>query len=146
MKPLSAGSEVDAWCTRCRLDLGHRIVAMVGGKPKVVICQTCGSRHNYRSPRATGGNNEPVRREPASPKRSSPRSRAEQERLVQWETRVGGQVTQAFARYSMDRRFRLGELIVHRKFGEGYVDRVLEDGKISVMFRDGSRTLAHAHG
>src|SRR5262245_18846140 len=134
MKPLSAGSEVDAWCTKCRLDLGHRIVAMVASRPKVVICQTCGSRHNYRSPRATGTNDsQPLRRQPTSPKqraegRASPRSRAEQERIVQWETRVAGQVAQAFARYSMDRRFRLGELIVHRKFGEGYVDRVLEDG------------------
>ncbi len=47
-KKLSAGSEIDAWCTRCRMDLGHRIVAMVGTAPKRVICLTCGSVHNYR--------------------------------------------------------------------------------------------------
>src|SRR5258706_13789676 len=51
VKPLTAGSEIDAWCTRCRMDLGHRIVAMVGGAPKRVICQTCNSEHNYREPR-----------------------------------------------------------------------------------------------
>jgi hypothetical protein len=33
--------------------------------------------------------------------------------------------------------------VLHSKFGEGYVDVVLDGGKISVMFRDGARTLAH---
>ena len=28
-KPSVAG-EIDAWCTKCRMDLNHRIVAMVG--------------------------------------------------------------------------------------------------------------------
>ena len=48
VKPLTAGSEIDAWCTKCRMDLLHRIVAMVRGRPKRVICMTCNSEHNYR--------------------------------------------------------------------------------------------------
>ena len=51
MKPLTAGGEIDAWCTKCRMDLGHRIVALVHGVPKRVVCLTCGSQHNYRAPR-----------------------------------------------------------------------------------------------
>ena len=46
----------------------------------------------------------------------------------------------------MNGRFAEGELILHKKFGEGYVTDVLEDGKVSIMFRDGARTLAHGHG
>ena len=51
MKSLTAGSEIDAWCTKCRMDLMHRIVAMVQSAPKRVICLTCNSEHNYRAPR-----------------------------------------------------------------------------------------------
>ena len=51
MKSLTAGAEIDAWCTKCRMDLMHRIVAMVQSAPKRVICLTCNSEHNYRAPR-----------------------------------------------------------------------------------------------
>jgi hypothetical protein len=43
----------------------------------------------------------------------------------------------------MDRTFRSGQLVLHPKFGEGYVVDVREDGKVTMMFRDGPRTLAH---
>src|SRR5437868_2800815 len=52
-KPLKTGGEVDSWCTKCKLVLNHRVIAMVGGTPVRVECSTCGSHHNYR-PRAPG--------------------------------------------------------------------------------------------
>ena len=33
---LTVASEVDAYCTKCKLDLGHRIIAMVGDVIKKV--------------------------------------------------------------------------------------------------------------
>ena len=147
MKPLSAGSEIDAYCTKCRMDLGHRVIAMVGPTPKRVICQTCNSQHNYRAPRSdprpktkTAATSRGTSAGRASPATS--RGRAEQERRSEWETRIAGKALTAFIRYSMERRFSAGELILHSKFGEGYVTDV-EGSKISVMFRDGARTLAH---
>ena len=38
MKALTAGSEIDSYCTRCRMDLGHRIVALVA-----ILC--CGATY-----------------------------------------------------------------------------------------------------
>lgn len=155
MKALSAGSEIDAWCTRCRMDLGHRIVAMVGGAPKRVVCLTCNGEHAYHAPRtATSTAGGVVRRRgdsvaPAA-KRSQPagvraaaRAKAEQDRYDGWATRTLGKTVDAFTRYSMDAKLELGQLVLHPKFGEGYVEGVREDGKVSVMFRDGPRTLAH---
>ena len=49
----------------------------------------------------------------------------------------------AFTRYSIDRTYRAGELVAHKKFGEGYVVEVVDSGKVNIMFRDGPRTLAH---
>jgi hypothetical protein len=146
VKPLSAGSEIDAYCTKCRMDLGHRVIAMVGPTPKRVICQTCNSQHNYRAPRSeprakAGSAAKP--RSASEGRAAAPRGgRAEQERRSEWETRIAGKAVAAFTRYSMERRFSAGDLILHSKFGEGYVTDV-EGSKINVMFRDGARTLAH---
>ena len=145
-KPLSAGSEIDAWCTRCRLDLGHRVVAMVDRRPKRVICLTCNSEHNYRPPKLSGGRRQPasVARTP-SPKRTSDgsphKTRSGLRQLAEWEAHVTGQAAAAFTRYSGESSFYQGELVLHRKFGQGYVLELLDNGKMTVMFRDGPRTL-----
>ena len=149
MKALTAGSEIDSYCTRCRMDLGHRIVAMVGGAPKRVICQTCNSEHNYREPRTLKSESSVVIRnkktvaKPNAGQRVTQKAKAEAERHGTWATRALGKPVDAFTKYGMDRHFREGELILHSKFGEGYVEQVLDGGKVSVMFRDGARTLAH---
>src|SRR3954468_24540373 len=53
VKALKAGGEVDSWCTKCKLVLNHRIIAMVGTTPVRVECSTCNSHHNFRA-RAPG--------------------------------------------------------------------------------------------
>lgn len=158
MKPLSAASEIDAWCTKCRLTLGHRIVALVAGVPKRVVCLTCGSEHNYRPPKKDASSaSAPARSERASERRAASSSggggvraaqkaRAESERYENWASKTLGKAVDAFTRYSMDHTFRAGELVLHPKFGEGYVERVLEGGKVNVAFRDGPRILAHRPG
>ncbi|MDF3069320.1 MAG: hypothetical protein K0R38_4921 [Polyangiaceae bacterium] len=149
MKALTAGSEIDSYCTRCRMDLGHRIVAMVGGAPKRVICLTCNSEHNYREPKTLKSpasvlvRGKKTEAKPNAAQRVTQKVKAEQERQGTWATRALGKPLDAFTKYAMDRHFREGELVIHSKFGEGYVDTVLDGGKVSVMFRDGARTLAH---
>lgn len=147
MKALTAGSEIDSYCTRCRMDLGHRIVAMVRDAPKRVICQTCNSEHNYREPRTLKTASVVIRSKkpeakPTAGQRVTHKARAEQERHDTWATRALGKTPDAFTKYAMDRHFRQGELVMHSKFGEGYVEAI-DGSKISVMFRDGARTLAH---
>ena len=131
------------------MDLGHRIVAMVGGAPKRVICQTCNSEHNYREPKTLKSPASVLIRskktvaKPNAAQRVTQKAKAEAERHDTWATRALGKPVDAFTKYGMDRHFREGELVIHSKFGEGYVDAVLDGGKVSVMFRDGARTLAH---
>jgi hypothetical protein len=50
-KPVRAGGEIVSWCTKCKMDLMHRIVALVGDEVKRVECITCGSVHNFRKPK-----------------------------------------------------------------------------------------------
>ena len=131
------------------MDLMHKIVAMVSGAPKRVLCLTCNSEHNYRAPHsAARGSSVHIRGRSAEPKppaaqRVTLKVRAEQERVQAWSSKTLGQTVDAFTRYAMDKTFREGQLILHAKFGEGYVEHVLEDGKVSIQFREGPKTLAH---
>jgi Zn ribbon nucleic-acid-binding protein len=146
-KKLAAGGEVDSYCTKCRMDLNHRIIAMVGDTVKKVECLTCGSHHLYRKPMSERTSSA------AKPKRTSTRSataervtaaaKAEREQLAYWEGAIAGQPASAFRAYTIGEVFSVGELVRHKKFGDGVVARVIDRGKVEVLFQDGVRTMAH---
>jgi hypothetical protein len=146
------GSEVDSYCTKCKMDLLHRVVAVLEARPKRVECLTCHSQHNYRKPKgaasAPAAATKPARA--ASASGSAPRAKrlgkAAQELLSQWESRVSGKGKGDFTRYSVKQTFAADQLLEHANFGQGYVATVLEGKKISVVFRDGEKVLAHARG
>ena len=48
MATFRTGGEADSFCTRCRMVLAHTILALEGGKPARVECNTCHGQHNYR--------------------------------------------------------------------------------------------------
>ncbi|MCH2109314.1 MAG: hypothetical protein MK135_08290 [Polyangiaceae bacterium] len=141
-KVLSAGSEIDAWCTRCKLDLGHRIVAMVGTSPKRVVCMTCDSEHNYRVPKSEAGakSQRRVAKKTTSATKAKGTSRAAASR-ADWEEKVrSGSPIQ---RYMVTSVFKENDLVQHKKFGDGYVVALLEGNKLSIRFADGEKTLIH---
>jgi hypothetical protein len=156
MKALKTGGEVDSWCTKCRLFLNHRIIAMVGTKPVRVECSTCGSHHNYRA-RAPGdkapaaGTGTGTRRiasssEPRAPRVSSA-TKAEQARVSReqsWEKAVTGRALTDFRKYNIHETFREGDLIRHSRFGDGVVTRIIDANKVEILFKDEPRTLAQS--
>jgi hypothetical protein len=148
------GGDVDSWCTKCRMMLTHRIVAMVGTKPARVECETCHSQHNYR---AHAPGDTPVARAGAPrsaigasgprPARISSATRLEQERREReqsWERAVTGKLLGDFVKYTVKESFKVGDLVKHTKFGDGVVLRVIDAHKVEVLFRDEPRTLAQA--
>lgn len=145
MKSLTAGTEIDAWCTKCRMDLGHRIVALVETRPKRVICLTCNSEHNYRASQADAKVDLVLRtkRSSTAGKPKVPRPKTAADHIKEWESKIAGQATTAFIRYSIDRTFKSGQCVIHKTFGEGVVTDVLESYKINVLFRGGPKTLVH---
>ncbi len=144
---LKVGSEVDAWCTKCRMDLSHLVVALLEGQPKRVECQTCHTQHNYRAPK---GATEPQPRAAtpsASPSKApkAPRiTKAQAEYNGEWDARCAGREPSEFRKYSIKQVFETDDLVSHKKFGQGFVFEVLDDNKISVFFKEGPRTLIHA--
>lgn len=157
-KTLKPGSEVDAWCTKCRMDLLHRIIAMEGPKIARVECRTCGGHHNYRRPKsapaaapAAKGERAAKSSTSSSSSRSaslSPRKQAahdaERLREMTWEKAVLGKPVTSFRAYRATQTFGSGDLIRHGKFGDGYIVRIIDRQKVEVMFKDGPRTLAQS--
>jgi len=47
-----------------------------------------------------------------------------------------------FKVYEVGGSFHEGELVRHKKFGDGVVTRVIDSSKVEVLFRDEARTLA----
>ena len=151
-RALKVGGDVDSWCTKCRLVLTHRIVAMVGPKPARVECETCHSQHNFRE-RAPGDAAPPKAGERTGTTTRAPRvssvTRLEQERREReqsWERAVTGKLLSDFIKYDARQSFKEGDLIKHSKFGDGIVLRVLDAHKVEILFRDEPRRLAQALG
>jgi hypothetical protein len=152
-RPLKVGGDVDSWCTKCRMMLTHRIVAMVGPKPARVECETCHSQHNWRE-RAPG--DAPVReaRVVGSSSGSGPRAprvshvtKLEQERREReksWEHAVTGRLVGDFIKYNVKTQFKVGDLVKHPKFGDGVVTQVIDAHKVEILFKDEPRKLAQA--
>ena len=152
-RKLTTGGECVSYCTKCRMDLGHRIIAMVGGVPVKVECQTCMSHHKYRRPAEERASTTRPRaasearvRTAATPRSASARAvaeaAAEAHRDQAWQSRIAGKMADDFVKYSPKSTFELDALVKHFKFGDGYVTRVIDAKKIEVMFRDGPRVLA----
>jgi hypothetical protein len=139
---LSVGSEVDAWCGKCKEIRTHNVIAMVGGEPKQVVCQTCSSRHNFRTDppararTASGSVPTAVGSAAARAVDKEQQSRQEQKRLLQKE------LSDAVEPRAFDpkARYKSGEIIVHPEYGRGKVENVLRTSLL-VRFLEGLRPL-----
>lgn len=60
-----------------------------------------------------------------------------------WTEHTEGKSDGDFAPYALDRKFSLGSLVVHPKFGKGVIVEV-EPQKVAVLFEDGRRKLGQA--
>ncbi|XYI03471.1 hypothetical protein ACMHYB_28350 [Sorangium sp. So ce1128] len=131
---------------------------MVGDVVKKVECKTCMSHHLYRQPksereksaaaRAAARSTGEPRAASASPRgggveRLTAAQRAERDQTLAWERAIAGQPSGAFKPYRTTLTFGEGELIHHSKFGDGVVAKVIDRGKIEILFKDGPRTMAH---
>lgn len=59
-----------------------------------------------------------------------------------WQKAVSGKALSEFKAYRVDQIFSEGDLIRHKKFGDGVVTKVLDANKVEILFKDEQRTLA----
>jgi hypothetical protein len=147
-KAPSVAGEVDSYCTKCRLDLNHRVVSMKASKPHQVMCLTCNTQHLYRKPASVATAKAPraaaarAARAPSAAKAKLEKERVDRE--VTWQKAIAGRAMSDFTAYKMSGVFEDGQLIKHKKFGDGVVLRIVDATKVEVLFQDQARTLAHS--
>lgn len=143
------GGDVDAYCTRCRMLLGHTVLAMVGPKIAKVRCNTCQGEHAYKAgppgtvtPKAAA---EPRTRRAASPRTAVRERSSARVEEANFEDLFAGRDPGSATPYSPKGKFAKGELIHHPTFGLGVV-QVDRGDKVDVAFRAGVKTLVHGLG
>jgi len=138
------GGEIDAYCTKCKRDNVHAIVALVDGEAARVQCKSCNTQHNFRAPRAGAAPRvaraatRAVGSAPARPRRSTPEPHNPSR---EWRKAMDGRDAAGARAYSMAEGYNSGDLLRHPKFGTGLVTEVLAGTKVAVLFEDGRRVL-----
>jgi len=140
-----AGKEALSYCTSCKMDLNHIIVAMKGDQIAKVECQTCKKIHVYRAPK--GITEPPVKKatkkaQAAAEAKIAEAENAKQTLAAEWERLISAQKNPTKP-YSLKAAFNLGDKIGHPSFGEGVVNKLLHPDKIEVIFKTDIKILKH---
>lgn len=137
MDNLKVGSNIDAWCTKCKLVLAHTIEAVAASVIKRVQCNTCRGKHQFKaSEPGTSKSSEPRVKSAAAPKNKS--------KAGDYTRMLSGKDLSKAAGYAITRTFSKGDIINHSTFGVGVVVEEKDVTKIEVLFETGPKILIHA--
>jgi hypothetical protein len=134
------GSNVDSFCSKCKLTLAHTIEAVVEGAIKRVHCNTCKSKHAFRGDSSLKKATKSAKVGGSSPKRKGTSGLV---RASDFVTLLKGRNPSNARQYSFSDRFQAGEVLSHNLFGIGVVTADKGADKIEVLFELGPRTLIH---
>jgi hypothetical protein len=115
-------------CTKCGLDLNHRITLMNGDEPRRVLCLTCQTEHAYRSP---------SRERKVAPVRTLSthefaRVRQSHEESV-WQSKLSDKSKTPIS-YAPNQTYVSDDLIYHPTFGLGLVIGFIDGDKVQIYF------------
>jgi hypothetical protein len=133
MSKIAVGSDVEAYCTKCKMVLAHSVIAMQGAKPRRVRCNTCSGEHNYRATK-------PVAKTAAKKEKPARKTTSKKTRQS-WEEVMQEASAKPHKKYSMSGSFGEGDWIEHATFGLGCVQSFVAPNKITVRFADATRLL-----
>lgn len=140
---LSVGENIDAYCLKCKLVLAHVILFKVEGAVSRVKCKTCGAEHKYRGT-TPGVKKTSVVSSPgvARPKKPMAAKVAVNNAPLQWDLKSRNMPPETPIKdYSIREIFQANSVINHPSFGVGFVEKVVSDKSISVLFHDAVRLM-----
>ena len=141
---LSAGKEVISFCTKCRIDLGHVIIAMKGDRIVRVQCKTCRGDHAYKA--AKGVTDPSLAPKPkAAGAASGKRATAQKVSIeTEWVRLMNENRGKPLKDYGADQKFGVGDRLKHSVFGEGVVTKQIYPRKVEICFSMDLKVLVHA--
>ena len=134
---IQVGSEIEAWCSRCKTMLTHTITVMTGETITKVNCDICKGRHNYR------GEPPGTRKRPQGRQRTAKSKTSSTPSPNPWAQAIKGKNLGQSIPYNPQTTFEKDQIILHSRFGTGIVLEAQSPKKILVAFEDRSRLLLH---
>lgn len=127
----SAGRSIESYCTRCKLNLDHTIMATDREEIVRVRCKTCGTTHKFK-----GLADARKIRKQRTLKSAGEEATAE----IIWETGIA-EAKGKERDYDVSVKYGIGDVVNHQAFGKGIVVR-LHTNKCSMLFKDKERLMA----
>jgi hypothetical protein len=139
------GKIIDAYCTKCKLMLAHVVLSEMSGTVGWVECKTCGAQYLFRrgigEPKPGPKKRMPTlsRREESTPVRRNTTN----ETALLWENRYQGLDPETpILDYHIQDEYRSKDVIRHPVFGIGFVERIVSQTRVYVLFKDAVKLLA----
>lgn len=129
--------EVITHCSRCKLDLNHRITLMDGSETARVLCLTCKSEHKFRSTKKSSPVSSGPRRLVLSRSSATPKIGTVE---ATWRAKLANK-DQTPRSYKVAESFALDDHVYHQSFGRGLVVGFIHPDKVQIFFDDGVKVL-----
>jgi hypothetical protein len=121
--------ELIHWCTRCKLDLNHRVIRVENGVPMRILCLTCQSDRVYR-PKSLST------RKAAFGKAAA--LKLAKENALREKLQENKRTPKA---YSMEGMYKVDDVISHQTVGLGLATEFVAPDKMQIFFDDGMKLL-----
>lgn len=128
------GSDVEAYCPKCKADTTHVVISKYEDEIRRVQCNPCGDVHSFRKPRGDVEEDIP---EPIAAKKRAMMKKVTWDEFFHKHGEKGGKP------YEFREHYHDNVIVTHPKFGRGFVSEVLSDSKVEVTFKDARRVLVH---
>ena len=128
------GSDVEAYCPKCKADTTHVVISKYEDEIRRVQCNPCGDVHSFRKPRGEVEDEVP---EPIAAKK-----RALLKKMT-WDEFFAKHSEKAGKPYEFREAYHENAIVTHPKFGRGFVSEVMSDSKVEITFKDARRVLVH---
>jgi hypothetical protein len=130
------GSDVEAFCPKCKADTAHTIITKYEDEIRRVQCSPCGDVHAYRKPR---GDLE----EEGVAESERPGSKKKIQKKPTWEEFFARHDASQGRPYSFRDSYIENDIVTHPKFGLGFTSETMDEDKVEITFKDGRRVLVH---
>lgn len=128
------GSDVEAYCPKCKADTTHVVISKYEDEIRRVQCNPCGDVHSFRKPRGEVEDDVP---EPIAAKKRAMLKKPN------WDEFFAKHGEKQGKPYEFRERYSENAIVTHPKFGRGFVSEVMSDSKVEITFKDARRVLVH---
>ena len=128
------GSDVEAYCPKCKGDTTHVVISKYEDEIRRVQCNPCGDVHSFRKPRGDVEDDVP---EPIAAKKRALMKKPTFDEFFAKHSDKNAKP------YEFREHYHENVIVTHPKFGKGFVSEIVSDSKVEVTFKDAKRVLVH---